>query len=135
MSSPITRRIALFRIGTSAVAATATAAIAAPTAAPEETGPITPDEFLTALTAIGWRHVAGFHFTKAGGVHRMGVIEYYDHEARASTKAADEIERIRLMQRVGKSGPDFWQRVGDRLWDLGKRENVLPDYPPSLGND
>jgi hypothetical protein len=129
MSTPVSRRFALFRIGSvAAAAATAPAAVTAATPA-VATGPLTPDQYIRELATVSHRIVAGFHYKADGAIHRMGCFEYgpdpkvpvSDAEAR---RVRDGFTAIR--RRSGWHDRAWSDAVWERLWELGRREDLRP---------
>jgi hypothetical protein len=90
--------------------------------APALVAPITPDQYI-AKARDRSACFAGCYIGKHRDEIHAGVIEDDNPRDRAFTdKEADR--RTRLM-RAGRSGLDFWDRVSDRLYELGYRRDCM----------
>jgi hypothetical protein len=125
----LSRRSILGRLAAALAAAPIAAALPAATptpthAAPALAGPITPDDYIAEMHAIGWQPFAGCYTDFNLNEVHAGVIELYDGLDRVMT--AEEVHRRFSLQRaVASSGPDFYDRVSDRLYELGYRRDVM----------
>ena len=133
MTATISRRFALFRIGSAAAAAATVATIkpAAATVTPQDDlTPFTPTQYIDAQVARGWTVAAGFYYRKDGGIKKMMVIErmpenYWQGTAAEVLRRHHEHNLIGL--RVGS--PHLFDAVWAILWERGFRENVCPHMP------
>ena len=125
----LTRR---FFLGRAAIALPAAAGITA-TATPQERapleGPITPDQYISEMHAIGWTCFAACFVKKDGQIRHDGVIEYCSDRWSFYASDDDIVRRRRLLRAVSESGPDFYRRAGDRLFELGLCTDVRADGP------
>lgn len=111
-----------------AAAGASSAAIAATASRQERTplkGPITPDQYIAEMHAIGWTCWAGCYVNKHGEEAHAGVIEYMTDESRFNETDENHIRRRQLQRAIADSGIDFYDRASDRLYALGFRTNVM----------
>jgi hypothetical protein len=112
------RRSILGRLaGALASAPVAVAAIApAPPRQPLK-GPITPDQYIEEMRAIGWEPYTIAQTLPSGRTVAMGTYE----TAPSDYFPTDEqsMRRHQLIRAIGESGIDFYARTGARLFELG----------------
>jgi hypothetical protein len=114
------RRNFLIRaLGFTAVAAGAT--VSQPpsaTALPPLTGPITPDQYIAEMLAIGWEPYAIVQTLRTG--KKIALKGTFESFAPNFNPTEDQtLRRYRLLKAVGESGIDFYDRTGARIHELG----------------
>lgn len=130
MSNAITRRAALFRIGTSTVAAagaTVPTIIQASVEAENRGRFETPAEYVAAMLAIGWRATAMFHRSDDGTIQRMGVQENApeDHALKSWPQFQAIQMRVPVQLPIDVHGlNDWWSVVWLYLYENGYRDDV-----------
>jgi hypothetical protein len=108
-----------------ATAVPAAVAAAPPTAAggPLLSAPITPDQYIAEMHAIGWECFSGYYIGRGGlQIQTRGIIERCDDVWHESDE--NLIRRRQLNRAIAASGIDFYERASARLFELGYRENV-----------
>jgi hypothetical protein len=108
-------------------AAVLTTAPAAGASAAPLVGPITPDQYIAEMHAIGWRCFSAYYIGRDGAEIHGGVIEDVDEVNAWHRSEANRARRGRLLEAVGKSGRDFYNRTGLRLKELGLKQDVWPE--------
>jgi hypothetical protein len=80
--------------------------------------PITPDRYIGEMLAIGWQP---YTIVKALGCGRTMVVKGTFETLPSDYCPTDEqqMRRFQLQKAAGKSGADFYQRTGARLFELG----------------
>jgi len=134
----LNRRSFFGRLAAGAAATSIAAAAAIPAQGPKPIiGPLSPDEYIAELEALGMSLRAVIVVDRAGNVIHgpQGYAEYWN--GRQWDLTDDEIIRERQVRRAaghGSSGTDasqFGRRVGARLYQPGKFEYAGPYGPTS----
>lgn len=114
------RRGFLAYLGIAGAAATTTAtasAVTLPVRQPLK-GPITPDQYIQEMLAIGWEPYTITMTTVSGNtIELKGTFETHPDDYLPNEE--QRTRRFQLQQAVGKSGPYFYEEVGARLRELG----------------
>jgi hypothetical protein len=81
-------------------------------------GPITPDQYIEEMLAIGWEPytIVQTH-RSAKTIMLKGTFE--THPSDYFPTDEQHLRRHQLIRAVGKSGVDFYERTGARLFELG----------------
>jgi hypothetical protein len=81
-------------------------------------GPITPDQYIQEMLAIGWEPFTIVHTLRSGKTIRYsGTFETHPDDYLPTEE--QRLRRFELQEALSKSGIDFYQRTGARLFDLG----------------
>jgi hypothetical protein len=81
-------------------------------------GPITPNQYIEEMQAIGGEPYTITMTTVSGEVvHLRGTFETYPDDYFPNEEQLQR--RFQLQEAVNKSGPDFYERTGERLRQLG----------------
>lgn len=81
-------------------------------------GPITPDQYIQEMHAIGWEPYAIVQTLPSGRTIALkGTFE--NHPSDYYPTDEQHLRRHQLLKAVGVSGIDFYERTGARLLELG----------------
>jgi hypothetical protein len=88
-------------------------------------GPITPDQYIQEMQAIGWEPYAIAQTLRSGRtIVLQGTFE--THPADYYPTDEQYLRRRQLQTAVGASGIDFYERTGARLFELGMVQHRGP---------
>jgi hypothetical protein len=80
--------------------------------------PITPDQYIEEMLAIGWEPYAIVQTFRSGKkILLKGTFESCPSDSRPTDE--QHLRRFQLQRAVGESGIDFYERTGARLFELG----------------
>jgi hypothetical protein len=99
----------------------AVATSAAPVVSPL-VGPITPDQYIAEIHAMGWRVFSGTYINSQGHEAHAGVIERRPDDGAGLESDENYLRLRRLRHATSDSGLDFFKRASDRLYELGLRQ-------------
>jgi hypothetical protein len=88
-------------------------------------GPITPDQYIEEMRAIGWEPYAIMQTLPSGKTMALkGTFETFPPGYHPTED--QHLRRYQLLQAVGESGIDFYERTGARLLELGMFQHRGP---------
>jgi hypothetical protein len=81
-------------------------------------GPITPDQYIEEMLAIGWEPYTIVQTLRSGKtIVLKGTFETFPSDYDPTDE--QYLRRRQLLRAVGESGIDFYERTGARLFELG----------------
>lgn len=118
------RRRFLAVFGLSGATVATTMAVAALPRQLEIKAPVTPDQYIAEMQALGWRVFAGVYENDDGVRRHCGVIER--DPDKFEYKSDDYVLRMRRLRcAIADTGFDFYDRASDRLFELGLTEDLI----------